>query len=107
MLCETEECEIRADREEIWGKYSVEGGYRQDIVISDRASDVVIFGKVVDRSKNGVSGTILGLCAGVGQGGEIPIAFTYSDRDGNYMFSFKKPDAAVEKYIVRAGSPSF
>lgn len=104
MAVVTGECEVMADREEIWGKYSIEGGYRQDIVVDDRDDRMVIFGRVVNRTWQGVPGTILGLCAYMGKGEEIPVAFTYSDCDGNYMFSFKKPAAPVEKYIVRAGS---
>ncbi|HBV97883.1 MAG: hypothetical protein JL50_07660 [Peptococcaceae bacterium BICA1-7] len=100
----TGESEVIADREEIWGKYSIEGGYRQDIVLDDRDDQMVIFGRVVNRTWEGVPGAVLGLCAYMGKGEEIPVAFTYSDRDGNYMFSFKKPAAPVEKYIVRVGS---
>lgn len=104
MVCSGGVFEIDAGREEIWGKYSVEGGYRQDIVVSDSAEDIIIYGKVTNESQKGVPGLILGLCAQSGSGEESPVAFTYSDEDGNYMFSLKKPEDPVEKYIVRVGS---
>jgi len=104
MAWATEHSEIQAGREEIWGKYSVEGGYRQDIVVDGSGEDPVFFGKIVDGQNEGVSGVILFICACTEDGSEIPLAYTYSGEDGNYLLSVKKPDAAVARYIVRAGS---
>lgn len=104
MAWATEHSEIQAGREEIWGKYSVEGGYRQDIVVDGSGDDPVFYGKIVDGQNVGVSGVILFISACTEDGSEIPLAYTYSGEDGNYLLSVKKPDAAVAKYIVRAGS---
>ena len=93
--------DIQAGREEIWGKYSVEGGYRQDIVIDETNDSVVIFGRVVNTSKSGVSGALLYVSACMEDGSEIPLAYSLSDNDGSYMFSFNKPQVPVLKYVLR------
>lgn len=104
MAWATEHSEIQAGREEIWGKYSIEGGYRQDIVVDGLGDDPVFFGKIVDGQNEGVTGVILFISACMEDGSEIPLAYTYSGEGGNYLLSVKKPDAAVARYIVRAGS---
>jgi len=94
MAWVTEHRVIQAGREEIWGKYSVDGS----------SDDPVFFGKIVDGRNEGVSGVILFISACMEDGSEIPLAYTYSGEGGNYLLSVKKPDAEVAKYIVRAGS---
>ncbi|MFZ5644996.1 MAG: hypothetical protein ACOY46_15555 [Bacillota bacterium] len=106
MISGTNVCEVDARREEVWGRFSVEGAYRKDISIEENEGEIVVFGKVVNETKQGVPCLILGLCACRADGTEFPVAFTYAGKDGNFMFSFQKPDVPVERYIVRTGCSS-
>lgn len=96
--------EAETDKEEIWGRYSVEGGYRQDIVFDEADDDLVFFGKIVDSQKRGVPGAILNISAEMEDGAEISLAYGYSGSDGNYLLSAKKPQAPAVRYILRAGT---
>jgi hypothetical protein len=98
--------EAETDKEEIWGKYSLEGGYRQDIVFDDADDDLVFYGKIVDSQNKGVPGVILNISAEVEDGAEIPLAYGYSGSDGNYLLSARKPPVPAVKYIIRAGTAS-
>ena len=104
MAWATDLSEITDLREEIWGNYSVEGGYGQDIVINQKSDDIVFFGKVMDSEKKGVPGVIVNISACMEDGTEVPLACAYSGGGGNYLLSVKKPQTAAAKYIVRAGS---
>lgn len=103
MAWATELYEIQSGREEIWGKYSVEGGYNQDVVIDRSDEDLVFFGRINDSQKNGVSGVVVFVSASMEDGSEIPLVYTYSGKGGNYLLSVKNSIAGVEKYIIRAG----
>lgn len=104
MAWATDLCEIQSGRVEIWGKYSVEGGYNQDVVIDSCEENLVFYGRVTDSEKNGVSGVVVFVSACMEDGAEIPLSYTYSGKDGNYLLSVKNPGAGVEKYIIKAGS---
>ncbi|MFZ5652187.1 MAG: hypothetical protein ACOY4I_15245 [Bacillota bacterium] len=104
MAWATDLYEVQSGREEIWGKYSVEGGYNQDVVIDMREEDLVFFGRITDSQKNGVSGVVVFVSATMEDGLEIPMAYTYSGKDGNYLLSVKNSVAGVQKYIIRAGT---
>lgn len=104
MAWATDLYEIRSGREEIWGKYSVEGGYNQDLTIDRSEEELVFYGRVTDSEKNGVSGVVVFLFAKMEDGSEIPLAYTYSGKDGNYLMSARFSGAGVEKYTIRAGA---
>ncbi|MFZ5647356.1 MAG: hypothetical protein ACOY30_07010 [Bacillota bacterium] len=103
MAWATDLCEIQSGRVEIWGKYSLEGGYNQDVIIDRRDENIVFFGRVTDSEKNGASGVVVFVSACMEDGSEIPLAYTYSGKDGNYLLSVKNLDAGIEKYIIRSG----
>jgi len=103
MISVTNIHEIDARREEVWGKYSIEGAYRKDISIEENEDEIVVFGKVVNGTNEGVPGIIMGLCACGEDGTEFPVALTYTGKDGNFIFSVQKPEVRVKRYIVRTG----
>lgn len=104
MAWATDLYEIQSGREEIWGKYSVDGGYNQDVVIDRSEENLVFFGRITDSQKIGVSGVVVFISATMEDGSEIPMAYTYSGKDGNYLLSAKNSIAGVEKYIIRVGT---